>query len=181
MVTSKAFLEVCPDCEVMVSYLGFEFSNPTLGKETAAAQYDAGADIVFQVAGRSGEGVIAASAEYGKFSIGVDSNQDFVAPGNVIVSMIKRVDITTFLPIEMVVDGTFAGGFMELGMADGAAGLSWDEGSTTFADEGPEDMVAMLDDVQALVADYRAQILAGDYIVCNALVDAELTSDAAHP
>ena len=177
----QGVLEVCPDCEVLVSYLGFDFSNPTLGKETAAAQYDAGADIVFQVAGRSGEGVIAASQEYDKYSIGVDSNQDFVAPGHVIVSMIKRTDITTYLPIEMVVDGTFQGGFMEIGMADGAAGLSWDEGSTTFADEGPADMVAMLGDVQALVEGYRAQILAGDYVVCNALTDAELISDACAP
>jgi basic membrane protein A len=164
-----------------VSYLGFDFSNPTLGKETAAAQYDAGADIIYQIAGRSGEGVLAASQEYDLYSIGVDSNQDFVAPGHVIVSMIKRTDITTFLPIEMVIDGTFEGGFKELGMANGAAGLSWDEGSTTFRDEGPEDMVAQLDDLEATVEDYRAQILAGDYVVCNALVDAELTSDACAP
>jgi basic membrane protein A len=177
----QGVLEVCPDCEVLVSYLGFDFSNPTLGKETAAAQYDAGADIVYQVAGRSGEGVLAASQEYGLYSIGVDSNQDFVAPGHVIVSMIKRVDITTFLPIEMVVEDTFTGGFQELGMADGAAGLSWDEGSTTFREEGPEDMVAQLDDIEALVEEYRTQILAGDYVVCNALTDAEMTSDACAP
>ena len=177
----QGVMAVCPDCEFLVSYLGFDFSNPTLGKETAAAQYDEGADIIFAIAGRSGEGVLAASQEYDKFSIGVDSNQDFVAPGHVIVSMIKRTDITTYLPIEMVVDGTFTGGFMEIGMADGAAGLSWDEGSTTFADEGPEDMVAMLADVEATVEDYRAQILAGDYVVCNALIDVELTSDACAP
>lgn len=177
----QGVLEVCPDCDVMVSYLGFDFSNPTLGKETAAAQYDAGADIVFQIAGRSGEGVLAASQEYGLYSIGVDSNQDFVAPGHVIVSMIKRVDITTFMPIEMVLDGTFQGGFMEIGMADGAAGLSWDEGSTTFRDEGPEDMVAQLDDVEALVEEYRAKILAGEYTVCNALTDPGLETEACSP
>lgn len=177
----QGVLEVCPDCEVLVSYLGFDFSNPTLGKETAAAQYDAGADIVYQIAGRSGEGVLAASQEYGLFSIGVDSNQDFVAPGHVIVSMIKRVDITTFLPIEMVVEGTFEGGFMELGMADGAAGLSWDQGSTTFREEGPADMVAQLDGVEALVEDYRAQILSGEYTVCNALTDPDLASEACAP
>jgi basic membrane protein A and related proteins len=177
----QGVLEVCPDCEVLVSYLGFDFSNPTLGKETAAAQYDAGADIVYQIAGRSGEGVLAASQEYGLYSIGVDSNQDNIAPGHVIVSMIKRVDITTFKSIEMVVNDNFEGGFYELGMADGAAGLSWDEGSTTFRDNGPADMVAQLDDVEALVDDYRAQILAGDYVVCNALTDPDLTTDACAP
>jgi basic membrane protein A len=177
----QGVLEVCPDCEVLVSYLGFDFSNPTLGKETAAAQYDAGADIVYQIAGRSGEGVLAASQEYGLYSIGVDSNQDEIAPGHVIVSMIKRVDITTFKSIEMVVNGTYEGGFLELGMADGAAGLSWDEGSTTFRDNGPADMVAQLDEIEALVDDYRAQILDGSYTVCNALTDPDLTSDACAP
>jgi basic membrane protein A len=83
--------------------------------------------------------------------------------------MIKRVDITTYTLIERAKDGTFTGGFNELGMADGAAGLSWDDGSTTFADEGPANMTAKLADVQATVADYRERILAGDYEVCDAL------------
>ena len=177
----QGVLETCPDCEVLVSYLGFDFSNPTLGKETAAAQYDQGADIVFQIAGRSGEGVLAAAAERDLYAIGVDSNQDFVAPGNVIVSMIKRVDITTYLPIEMVLEGTFEGGFQELGMADGAAGLSWDEGSTTFEEEGPPEMTAKMDEIKDLVEDFRAQVLAGDYTVCNALTDPDLASEACAP
>ncbi len=177
----QGVLEVCPDCEVMLSYLGFDFRNPTLGKETTAAQYDEGADIVFAIAGRSGEGVLAASAEYDLYSIGVDSNQDDIAPGHVLVSMIKRMDITTFKSIEMVVNGTYEGGFYELGMADGAAGLSWDEGSTTFRDNGPEDMVAQLDDIEALVEEYRTKILDGEYAVCNALLDAKMTSNICTP
>jgi basic membrane protein A len=170
----QGVLEVCPECEVLVSYLGFDFSNPTLGKETAAAQYDAGADIVYQIAGRSGEGVLAASAERDLYSIGVDSNQDDVAPGNVIVSMIKRVDITTYQSVKMLVDGTYSGGFHLLGLADGAAGLSWDEGSTTFEDNGPAAMVDKLDDVKDLVQEYRDDIVAGDYEVCDALTDVAL-------
>jgi basic membrane protein A and related proteins len=66
-------------------------------------------------------------------------------------------------------------------MADGAAGLSWDEGSTTFRDEGPEHMVAQLDEIEALVEEYRAMILAGDYVVCDALIDVDRTSDACAP
>lgn len=165
----QGVLEACPDCEVLVGYLGFNFADPALGLETALAQYDQGADIIYQVAGRSGEGVLSAAAQRGLFAIGVDSNQDFIEPGSVIVSMIKRVDITTFKLIESVIDGTYQGGFSALGMADGAAGLSWDEGSTFFADNGPQAMVDKLPDVQALVADYRARILAGDYEVCDAL------------
>ncbi len=169
----QGVLEVCPDCQVLVSYLGFDFANPTLGKEAAIAQYDQGADIIFQVAGRSGEGVISAAAETGKYAIGVDSNQDFIEPGNVIVSMLKRVDTTTFLLVKNTMEGNFRGGFQQIGMADGATGLSWDEGSTYFEENGPPEMVSKLADVKALVEEYRQKILDGEYEVCDALNNPE--------
>lgn len=162
--------EVCPDCEVLVSYLGFQFADPTLGLETALSQYEAGADIIYQVAGRSGEGVLEAAAQVGKYAIGVDSNQDYIQPGNIITSVIKRVDKTTYDSIAAVVDDTFQGGaFVVKGMDEGFAGLSWDEGSTAFEENGPEDMVAKLPEIKTLVEDYRAKILAGEYAVCDAL------------
>jgi len=167
----QGVLEVCPDCEVLISYLGFNFSDPALGLETALAQYDQGADIIYQIAGRSGEGVISAAAERGLYAIGVDSNQDDTQPGNVIVSMIKRVDTTTYILIESVVNGTYAGGFSSLGMADGAAGLSWDEGSTTFEDNGPAEMAEKIPDLKELVEEYRQKIIDGEYEVCDALAE----------
>ncbi len=165
----QGVLEVCPDCEVLVGYLGFDFGNPTLGLETALGQFEQGADIIYQVAGGSGEGVLEAAKQTGNFAIGVDSNQDPLQPGSVIVSMIKRVDITTYTLIERAKNGTFTGGFNELGMSDGAAGLSWDEGSTTFEDEGPDNMTAKLPAVKETVESYRQQILDGSYEVCDAL------------
>jgi basic membrane protein A and related proteins len=165
----QGVLEACPDCTVMVSYLGFDFSNPTLGLETALHQYDQGADIIYQVAGRSGEGVISAAAERGLYAIGVDSNQDFIQPGHVIVSMIKRVDITTYRLIESTMNNQFVGGFSVIGMSDGAAGLSWDEGSTTFEENGPSSMVAKMADVKVKVEEYRTNIMNGQYEVCDAL------------
>jgi basic membrane protein A and related proteins len=165
----QGVLEVCPDCNVLVSYLGFEFSNPTLGKETALGQFEQGADIVFQVAGRSGEGVISAAQERGLYAIGVDSNQDDLAPGHVIVSMMKRVDSSTFLLVKNTLEGNFTPGFSVIGMADGATGLSWDEGSTTFADQGPAELTGQLPEVRAVVEDYRGRILGGQYEVCDAL------------
>jgi basic membrane protein A and related proteins len=167
----QGVLAACADCKVLVSYLGFDFSNPTLGKETALGIYDQGADIIFQIAGRSGEGVISAAAEKGLYAIGVDSNQDDIAPGNVIVSMMKRVDTTTMLLVKNALEGNFKSGFSIIGMKEGAAGLSWDDGSTTFADKGPAEMTANLADVQVKVEEYRQQILAGSYVVCDAVVD----------
>lgn len=167
----QGVLEVCSDCKVLVSYLNFDFSNPTLGKEAALGQFDQGADIIFQVAGRSGEGVLSAAKEKGLFALGVDSNQDDIAPGNIIVSVMKRVDTSTYLLVKNALEGNFKGGFSQIGMKDGATGLSWDEGSTTFADKGPADMTAKLPDVKAKVDDLRKKILDGSFQVCDALAD----------
>jgi basic membrane protein A len=165
----QGVLSVCPACEVLVSYLAFDFSNPTLGKEAALAQYEQGADVVFQVAGRSGEGVLSAAAETGNFAIGVDSNQDWIQPGSIIASMLKRVDTSTYLLVKNALEGNFTGGFSQINMIDGATGLSWDEGSTEFEDNGPDDMVAKLADVKAAVEDARQSILSGELEVCDAL------------
>jgi basic membrane protein A len=167
----QGVLAVCSDCKVLVAYLGFDFSNPTLGKETAVGMYEQGADIIFQVAGRSGEGVIAAAQEKGLWAIGVDSNQDDIAPGSVIVSMMKRVDTSVYLLVKNAMEGNFKSGFSVIGMKEGATGLSWDEGSTTFADKGPADLTAKLGDVKAKVEEYRAKILDGSFEVCDALKD----------
>jgi basic membrane protein A and related proteins len=164
----QGVLEVCPDCEVLVSYLGFDFSNPTLGLETALAQYDQGADIIYQIAGRSGEGVLEAAAQRDLYAIGVDSNQDYIQPGHVIVSMIKRVDMTTYDAIQMIVNDSFTSGFQRKGMKEGFAGLSWDEGSTAFEESGPSDMVEKLTEVKALVEEYRTKIINGEFKVCDA-------------
>lgn len=173
----QGVLSVCAECEVDVSYLGFEFGDPALGLETARAQYESGIDIIYQVAGLSGEGVLEAAAQSGNFAIGVDSNQDDLQPGSVITSMIKRTDITTYQLIERALNGSFEGGFNVLNLFDGAAGLSWDEGSTTFAEHGPAVMTALLPDAEAAVAAARESILAGDIEVCDALNETPACDD----
>jgi basic membrane protein A len=90
--------------------------------------------------------------------------------------MLKRVDTTTFLLVQNTLEGNFEGGFQQIGMTDGATGLSWDEGSTDFEENGPADMVAKLGDVKARVDEFREQILAGDYVVCDALNDPEASA-----
>ena len=97
--------------------------------------------------------------------------QDDIYPGHIIVSVIKRVDTSTYTLIEEYVSGNYTGGFRDLGLDDGATGLSWDVGATAFEENGPEDMVAKLPEVKATVADYRERILAGDFEVYNALTD----------
>lgn len=165
----QGVLEVNPDCEVYVNYLGFDFSNPTLGKESAMALYDQGCDILFQVCGLSGEGVLAAAAERNLYAIGVDNVQDEFYPGHIITSVIKRVDNSTYELIDEYVKGTFKGGFRQLDMEDGCTGLSWDTGVDTFEKNGPADMVAKLPAVKEKVEAYRTKILSGEFKVYDAL------------
>ena len=167
---------VCADCQTLRSYVGGEtpFSDPVKAKELALGMYSQGADILFQVAGRSGEGVLEAAEETGNFAIGVDSNQDDLYPGTIIVSVMKRVDNAVFNFVKSVVDGTYTPGETTVGLKEGFAGLSWDVGvcSRTFDENGPEDMVAKLPEVRQAVEAARAAILSGEIVVTNALEEA---------
>ena len=161
---------VCKDCTVDKAYVG-GFSDPVKGKELATGLFAGGDDILYQVAGRSGEGVLEAAKDAGKFAIGVDSNQDDLYPGTVIVSAMKRVDNAVFSFVKSVVDGTYKPGLQTVGLKEGFAGLSWDVGvcSRTFDKNGPADMVAKLPAVRAAIDAAREKILSGEIKVTNAL------------
>jgi len=165
---------VCADCKLLRAYVGGAnaFSDPVKGKELALGLYSQGADIVYQVAGRSGEGVLAAAKQTGNFAIGVDSNQDDLYPGNVIVSAMKRVDNAVFNFVQSVSQGTYKAGSTDVGLKEGFAGLSWDVGvcSRTFDKSGPADMVAKLPAVRAAIDAARTKILSGALKVTNVLL-----------
>ena len=164
---------VCPDCQLVRAYVGGEnpFSDPVRAKELATGLYSQGADILFQVAGRSGEGVLEAAKDSGNFAIGVDSNQDDLYPGTIILSAMKRVDNAVYSFAQSVVDGTYASGETTVGLKEGFAGLSWDVGvcSRTFDENGPEDLVAKLPEVRQAIDQAREKILSGEIVVTNAL------------
>jgi basic membrane protein A and related proteins len=104
---------VNPKAEIFVAYAGSgpeSFHDPVKGKSLALSQFDRGADIIFQAAGSTGNGVIDAAKERRLFAIGVDANQNYMAPGNVLTSMMKRVDVAVFKIVKDVVEGSFAGG-----------------------------------------------------------------------
>ncbi|MCY4525342.1 MAG: hypothetical protein OXB89_01925, partial [Anaerolineaceae bacterium] len=104
-------------------------------------------------------------------AIGLDSNQDHLFPGTILVSAMKRVDNAVFSFVESVVNETYESGTTTVGLAEGFAGLSWDDGicSRTFDEHGPEDLVAQLPEVRAAIAEAREAILAGELEVSNAL------------
>jgi basic membrane protein A and related proteins len=81
------------------------FDDPAKGSELTMALYGQGADMVYNVAGPTGEGVLQASKSAGKYSFGVDIDQCPVAPGAVMASMLKHADVAVYSLVKDVVDG----------------------------------------------------------------------------
>lgn len=116
---------VNPDIRIVVNYAGVTgdaFKNPAKGKELALAQYDQGVDIIFHASGSTGLGVFEAAREKNKLVIGVDADQSAEAPGLVLTSMIKKVDVVVFDVISDAVKGEWRGGVRSFGLAEGAVG-----------------------------------------------------------
>jgi basic membrane protein A and related proteins len=122
--------KIKPDILVLANYVGITseaWNNPPKAKELAIAQYDAGADIIFAAAGASGLGVFDAAEEKQKFAIGVDANQDWVKPGLVLTSMLKRVDEAVYSTIAAAKAGTFKAGVQRFGLENKGIDYSIDQ------------------------------------------------------
>lgn len=100
------------------------FNDPVRGKENAISEINQGADVIYHAAGGTGAGVIAAAKEKGVFAIGVDSNQDGVAPGTVLTSMLKNVDVGVYETIKELKDNKFKPGFTLYGAKEGGVGTT---------------------------------------------------------
>ena len=98
-----------PDAEVLSQYAE-SFTDAAKGKAITNNMYQQGADIVFHASGGVGDGVIEAAKEKGKWAIGVDKDQNFLAPDNVLTSAMKRVDNAIYDIGKRLIDGEFAGG-----------------------------------------------------------------------
>jgi basic membrane protein A and related proteins len=124
----EGFLAADPSGTVFENYTGTTadaWNNPVQAGELAKADFDRGADIVYAAAGASGLGVIQAAKDAGKLSIGVDSDQNYIAPGSVLTSVLKRVDVTVYNAFKD--DKDFKGGVLDLGLQDDGVGLAMDQ------------------------------------------------------
>lgn len=123
-----------PNIKVLVSYVG-DFNDPAKGKELALAQYNQGADIVYQGAGQSGLGCLDAAKEKGKFIIGTDSDQAMIYKNDdptkanlILTSQLKRVDKSLIRAFELFQKGELKFGESEtLGLFDEAIELADNE------------------------------------------------------
>lgn len=114
---SSAFVGVTPDA----------WNNPPKAKELALAQYSQGVDVIFHAAGASGGGVFDAAEQKKHFVIGVDSNQNWVKPGFVLTSMLKRVDLAVLNAIKEASTNQLKTGVFRMGLPNQGIDYAFDQ------------------------------------------------------
>jgi basic membrane protein A len=143
-----------PRANVIVKYAGTTgtaFKDPAKGKELGLAEYHQGADIIYHASGSTGLGVFEAARETKKLAIGVDSDQHDEAPGFILTSMVKRVDIAVLETIREVHEGRWTGGILVFGL--GQNGVTW------VYDDRNKHLIP--DHVKATVDSLQGEIVAG--------------------
>jgi basic membrane protein A len=151
-----------PDATVIANFTGTTpaaWNDPAKGSELTLAQIGQGADVIFAAAGGTGVGVLQTAADEGVYSIGVDSNQNYMHPGSVLTSMIKRVD-------NAVYEAMAAGPEVEVGV--NVMGVT-NEGVGYAVDENNQELITP--EMQAAVDAAAAQIADGSLAVHNYMDD----------
>ncbi len=155
---------VSPTIEIfqnMTGDTGAAFNDPAKGNELARSQIDRGADVVYHAAGGTGIGVLQAVADAGKLGIGVDANQNYLHPGNVLTSMLKRVDNAVYDAFDDAANGAFTFGVTTLGLAEEGVGWALDDFNRTL----------ITPDMEAAVSAAAAKIISGEIVVHDYTTD----------
>jgi len=134
-----------PEMKVSITYVG-AWNDPAKGKEFTLAMYRQGADVVFAVAGETGNGVLEAAKAMDRYSIGVDSDmqvyyesKDMEIVNHMLTSMLKNVDQSLLTAVEYYVNGTLpVGTNMALGLEEGAVGLANNQYFEKLMNDYPE-------------------------------------------
>jgi len=147
---------VNPESQVLVQYAG-GWNDPARGKEITLAMYEQGADIVFQIAGATGDGVFEAAEERGKYAIGVDSDQALIIMDSdpekaerILTSMMKNIDNLLYRALSLYIEGDLVlGQVEELGIPEGGVALAYNE---IYDAKTPENVKALITAVEEAVA-----------------------------
>ncbi len=125
---AQGVLAANPAAKVVMNMTGTTpsaWNDPVKGAELAKAQKAQGADVIYAAAGGTGVGVLQTAADEGILSIGVDSNQNYMHPGKILTSMLKRVDNAVY---EAFKEGeALTPGINVMGLANDGVGYAMDE------------------------------------------------------
>lgn len=145
-----------PDVKVEKQYAN-TYDDPTVGKECALALHEKGADVIFQIASKTGDGVFEAAKEGGFYAIGVDSDQKYINPDVIVCSMCKQVGQSIYDAVKQYRDkGDACGLFGTTWVADMQSGLV----GIGYGEEGAPQQVG--DELKQEVEQLRAKIVSGE-------------------
>lgn len=100
------------------------FSDQAKGKSIAKQMYASNVDTILSAAGDTGTGAIEAARENNKYAIGVDRDQSYLAPDNVITSALKKLNVASYDLAKSLVEGNYKGGEAQVyGLKEGAVGI----------------------------------------------------------
>ena len=159
---AQGALAVNPDATVIANMTGTTpaaWNDPVKGSELTLAQICQGADVIYAAAGGTGVGVLQTAADQGVYSIGVDSNQNYMHPGSVLTSMMKRVDNAVYDAFKAGAD--LEAGFNVMGLSNGGVGYALDEHNAEL----------ISDEMKAAVDAASAQIASGELAVHDYMSD----------
>ncbi len=131
------------------------WNNPGRGSELSKGQFDRGVDVIYAAAGGTGVGVYQAAKDAGKLAIGVDSNQNYIHPGTMLTSMLKRVDVAAYNVFMDAKNGTWKSGIHNLGLKEEGVGWALDEHNAALITPA----------MKAKVEKARADIISGKIMV----------------
>ncbi len=137
------------------------WSNPSRGAEIAKEQFDRGVDVIYTAASATGLGALQAAADRGKLAIGVDSNQNYLHPGTMLTSMVKRVDVVAFRAAMALQNGSWRAGHQALGLKEGGVDLAFDRYNAKLVTPA----------MRAKIATAKADIISGKIIVHDYVSD----------
>jgi basic membrane protein A and related proteins len=159
---AQGVLAANPDAKVVLNMTGTTpaaWNDPVKGAELTKAQKSQGADVIFAAAGGTGVGVLQTAADEGILSIGVDSNQNYLHPGSVLTSMLKRVDNAVY---EAFKEGeAMTAGINVLSLANDGVGYAMDENNAALVTA----------EMQAAVDAAAAKIKSGELVVHDYMSD----------
>ncbi|MHA2089602.1 MAG: BMP family ABC transporter substrate-binding protein [Candidatus Kariarchaeaceae archaeon] len=142
-----------------------------------------GSDVIFVAAGNTGLGVFNAVGSHNNaggnkvYAIGVDSDQDYLKPGDILTSMVKRVDLVVNNSVVAITLGTWTAGIENLGLLENGVGLS--EMTFTQAEKNAiySGSMTRWDKIQ----EFTKNITTGEIVVRSTLDAADIIWDLSIP
>ncbi len=159
---AQGVLAANPAAKVVLNMTGTDgsaWNNPVKGAEIAKSQQSQGADVIYAAAGATGVGVLQAAADMKILSVGVDSNQNYIHPGQVLTSMLKRVDNAVYEAFKEGAD--LKAGINVMDLAAGGVDYAMDDNNAPL----------VTDDMKAKVEAAKAAIIAGEVKVHDYMSD----------